>query len=615
MRSEFLQFKDVVLPAPLPALLSVLMATGLATLGWRLARRLRGGPVEALDAAAGFVTVTAAAAVLVHGLALAQLSTVALVRPLGWALAAVGGFALVRHGAALIAAARAELADLKGAPRWEKGIALLIVALLVGLGAAALGPATDADSIHYHLAVPLDWLRHGGAYPRPDWSTSRLIGVGESLNLLGLAAGTDGLGAALQLGGLVSAAAAAAALATTSRDRRLAWLLVIGTPVAAYLVPNQKPMMLPAAATAVAIVLAVRRFERFGRVDALLAFTCGAFALSCKLSFILSGGFALLVALLAARKSGTLAATVGIGAAAIAVIWAPLLARSFFFFGDPISPLLERLRPHPDPQVLSFAEYLHDANGEHTLGNLLRLPLAMLGTVQLSGLTTPLGLGVLAFVPALAVKGRHRVLLWAALAAAVTCVVLGQIAPRFFLEAFLWAGATLAVAPWNRAKKLVAGGIVLQGCVSSGIALFGAALVFPGALTPHLRDAVLTRSAPGYPEGKWLDALLPRDAIIVEPTGRFQLYTPRPFLMTDPAMVDEPARGDALLRHLIEPAGVTHVVDDGSSPIRPFRRLEKRCGVQLGPTREFPLAARNPFIKVPYAAQVFELRDCWPRQR
>jgi hypothetical protein len=496
----------------------------------------------------------------------------------------------------------------------EKALVLLSATTLVGLGAAALGPVTDADSVHYHLGVPMDWLRHGGAYPRPDWMHSRLLGVGEALNLLGLAAGTDGLGAALQFAGLVSAAVTAAALAPTPRDRRLAWLLVIGTPVAAYLVPNQKPMMLPAAATMIAVVLAVRRFERFGRVEALLAFTCAAFALSCKLSFILSGGFAILMGLLAARKSNFLARGLGIAAAAIALIWVPQLARSFLFFGDPISPFLERLRPHPDPQVLEFAKYLHEASGEHTFANLLRLPLAMLGTVKVTELTTPLGLGALAFIPALSAKGRPRLLLWAALAAAGTCLFLGQIAPRFFLEAFLWAGAALAAAPWNRAKKLVAGGIVVQGCVSSALALLGAVLLFPGALTPHLRDAVLTRSSPGYPEGKWLDEVLPKDAVIVEPQGRFHLFSPRPFAVADPAMVDDdPAAGDELLRQLIQRFGVTHIVDDGSSHTRPYRRLEKRCGRLLVPPPSFPLAARNPLLKKLYPVEVFELRDCYPR--
>ena len=215
-------------------------------------------------------------------------------------------------------------------------------------------------------------------------------------------------------------------------------------------------------------------------------------------------------------------------------------------------------------------------------------------------------------MPALAAKGRARLLLWAALAAAGICLVLGQLAPRFFLEPFLWAGAALAAAPWNRAKKLVAGGVVLQACISSGVALIGAALLFPGALTPHLRDAVLSRSAPGYPEGKWLDATLPRDASIVAPQGRFELFTPRPFAVADPANEDfEPAVGDERLRMLVQQFGVTYIVDDGSSGTRPFYRLERRCGVQQGPANTFPLATRNPFNTQQYPATIYALRDCF----
>ena len=47
--------------------------------------------------------------------------------------------------------------------------AVLVGVILVVLLLAALGPATDADSLDYHLGVPLDWLRNGGAYARPDW--------------------------------------------------------------------------------------------------------------------------------------------------------------------------------------------------------------------------------------------------------------------------------------------------------------------------------------------------------------------------------------------------------------------------------------------------------------
>ena len=85
---------------------------------------------------------------------------------------------------------------------WGRAALCLLAITGVGLLLSALGPPTDADSLDYHLGVPLDILRHHGAYPRLDWFHTRLVGLGESLNMLGLAGGTDVLGAVLQFAGL-----------------------------------------------------------------------------------------------------------------------------------------------------------------------------------------------------------------------------------------------------------------------------------------------------------------------------------------------------------------------------------------------------------------------------
>ena len=123
----FLRLQDVVLPPPLPALVAVLIVAGIAYLGWRVAVRLRGERVEALDVAAGFVVVTAMAAAVMHGLALAQLSTVALLRPIGWALGAVGAFAVVRHHTAISRTVRGEIGALWQGSVLERAGALTAV--------------------------------------------------------------------------------------------------------------------------------------------------------------------------------------------------------------------------------------------------------------------------------------------------------------------------------------------------------------------------------------------------------------------------------------------------------------------------------------------------------
>lgn len=609
----FLKLGDVVLRPPLPALLSLLIVAGMADLGWRLASRLRHGRPEPLDIAAGFIVTVAALAVVVHALALAQLSTIAVLRPAGWLVAALGAVALVRRGGALATAAREAWASLRTAPRWQQAFALVAGAATLGLALSALGPPTDADSLDYHLGVPLDWLRHGGAYARHDWFTSRLVGVAESANLLGLAAGTDTLGASLQLGGFVAAIVAVGALSHEPGDRRLAWLLVASCPVLAFLVPNQKPQMLPAAATTVALVLAVRRFDSFDIADALLAFGCATFAFASKISFVLTAGFAILAGLMAARKSGRLLAAMGVCAAIVAAVWVPLLARSLFFFGDPISPFLERLQASPDPAILAFAEYLRNSGGERTVETFARLPLTLLGTTNVGALSVPLGLGTLAFLPALRATGRARILLWAALAATGAGLVLGQLAPRFFLEPYLWAGAALAAAPWGRLKRVIAAGVLLQGGLSAAMALYGAATLFPGALTPALRDKVMTRAAAGYAESRWLDEVLPPDAALIEPGGRFFAFTPRPFAVATSVTLPLPeAESDRRLERLIRDFHLDTVVVDGDLADGAVKRLLERCGSPMSTIATFPIATRNPFNRATYPARIFTLRECFP---
>ncbi|MBK7372365.1 MAG: DUF1420 family protein [Saprospiraceae bacterium] len=76
--------------------------------------------------------------------------------------------------------------------------------MLLALFLIAIAPVTDADSISYHLATPLQILRNGsnqgiGEY----WLHARLLGYGEYINLLGIANGIDCLGAVIQWTGLL----------------------------------------------------------------------------------------------------------------------------------------------------------------------------------------------------------------------------------------------------------------------------------------------------------------------------------------------------------------------------------------------------------------------------
>ena len=200
---SFLRLEDLLLSPPLPAIISILIVLGILNLAVRARGWLKIERKSALELAAVFVVTTGILSALVHALAWSGHASIPILRFGAWLLAAFGLMGIGKLYAGNVARTAAEY--WRAGSRVERFALIVSLVTLTGLFAAALGPAVDADSMEYHLGVPLDWLRHGGAYPRPDWFTARYVGLGESLNMLGLAAGTDGLGAAFQAAGLIVA--------------------------------------------------------------------------------------------------------------------------------------------------------------------------------------------------------------------------------------------------------------------------------------------------------------------------------------------------------------------------------------------------------------------------
>ena len=165
----FLRLDRVVLQPPWPAAAAVAVVLGVLALALAIARRFETAPgTSALNIAGSFVLVTALVAAGVQATALLGLATLGVLRVMGGALA-VSSLGLLRSPArewlrTTGPEARTTLAASTVLQRWAIiASAVTIVSLML----ASLGPPTDIDSIAYHLSVPLNWLAHGGTYPRP----------------------------------------------------------------------------------------------------------------------------------------------------------------------------------------------------------------------------------------------------------------------------------------------------------------------------------------------------------------------------------------------------------------------------------------------------------------
>jgi hypothetical protein len=592
----FLKLEDLLAPPPLPAILAVFMVLGLNKLGSPITRRLTQASALPLRKTAAFILASALVATTVYVLALFGVAYLWLLRVMAWSLAVLGLTELLRFNREGVLQVFPRLRQRwQELPPWGKAAVPPLLIAGICLLLIALSPPTDADSLDYHLGVPLEILRHHGHFFRPDWLTERLMGLGESLNLLGLAGGTDILGSTLQFSGLVAALVGVMTLAKTDMDRILVAVAIIGCPIVMFLVPNQKPQMLPTAATTIALLLLADRFRAMDAKTLILSLPCVFFAISCKYSFILTGGVLVGLALLAAYRARLLGLALGLCLAAYMVLVLPVHWHNLVFYGDPLSPFLERFKTVSDPVVLRFATHIRS----YSEYSLFPFPLGMLFPGSLGTLSAVLGLGPLLLFMGIKEARTHLVpkVLLVCVAVVVACILsFSQLQARFFFEPYLWIVAAGAASAWTPFKRLLSKLMVGQLVVVALMAMFGAATLFPGSLTSAWRDRVMSRAAYGYAETRWLNQVLPPDAVVLSSIKSSALM-PRPYLSSnifdffDLGRPDELARFKALA---IAAKVNTLVTEVHRSPVIPSSLLPG-LGEPLAGPKEFSRAVRNPW--------------------
>jgi Protein of unknown function (DUF1420) len=272
----------------------------------------------------------------------------------------------------------------------------------------------------------------------------------------------------------------------------------------------------------------------------------------------------------------------------------PVLARNFVFYGDPISPFLERWRPDADPTIVAFAEYLRNYGGRLDPEKILHLPWDLTATMNPGRIHEVLGLGVFGFLLALREQGPARRLLVAALAIFVLVLAFGQLTPRFFLEAYLSCAAAAATAPTGRLKELFLRGFTAQAVLVAGVVLYLGVFLFAGSLTWAGRERVMTAMASGYSEAKWLDAKLPADAVVLE-NFRYRALLPRPFVAGDRFLVKNVADSTRALAEFVKEQHVTALVTPYPIENPAYRWLAAHYGTPLAGPANFRSAARSPF--------------------
>jgi Protein of unknown function (DUF1420) len=601
-----------VAPPPWSAVISVLLIAGCDGLGLVVMRAfglgLPGAPKWHRWQAGVIGAMTLA--VVLYPLALVNLTTLTFMRAAAFIVAALGLVNAGRLIRKVVSRRRvAPRPNLRAVGAWS----LLLALLLVGAALMALGPVTDADSLDYHMGVPVLLLKTGGMPVTPEWFHSRIAGSNEVLNALGLAAGAEALGAFLQVAGLIAIAGLllfaepSGGRSVTHSPRVVIAVAALSTPVLVALI-SQKPQLLPIAMTTLALALVTfpSRRELSGRAALLghaLVCLLVMSAAQAKFTYMLGGAVVGLISLFVMARRRLLWPALGVSVVAGALIFGPPVIWKAHVFHDGLINSLIRPVPGSWPGTETFEHYLRTFRD-----SVVPFPLSLILPSRATTISTIMGPAGLILL--LALRPERDGWLWTCIAAAVfvavASVFLGPSTSRSFLEPYFWLLMVVALQPDQASAhaRWIRWPVFAQGVLTCALIWYGAAILLPGGLTARWRSMVMNRSANGYQIMSWADTVLPADAVMIT-TARSIALAPRDVVSLDWSRHVNPGSSDAVpyLQRLKE-RGVTHLLVTGSPP--QLAGLGGCVGGLFAGPAEVRPAVRNPFSNPPtYQAWIY----------
>jgi Protein of unknown function (DUF1420) len=585
-----------VLPAPYAAFVSLLLFAGVFALGAWLATWFC---VHRDDESSWPLFISPIVGVAALAAVLYPLTLFGAIGPrtlsvLAVLLALLGAWAFVRTLMGIWRELRPRLSSVRGtiflwqaAPYW----------MLALLALAALSPSTNADSLHYHLGVALNFLQGDGAWPAtPEWFHSRLSGSGEALIALGLSIGAEQFASLLQWSGVFCVCGLLLGLGPTRTGfNSTVALAFVSSPVLILLVCSDKPQAVPIAMTSAALAItAYPSNEKFERSASLRRFALVCLlimgASQMKLNFLMSGTIVGCLAMTLMIKGGQLIPAASIAVSGLLLIVLPPAIWKQQHFGGTVLDALLMPFPGAWPGTAAFVRYLRSYRDSP-----LWFPLSLVVPASIGVVSTIIGLGT--FAPAwLRPAGDKRC--WAVLAAASAVAVLGtllgQASARFYLEPFAWVLMALVMQktrPGRIGAAIALTGVFLQTAVSAALFGYSVATSLPGALFDSARDRVMGKQADGYRMMRWVDGSLPAEAVLVSEHASIGL-APRKAFASDWIHFTD-ARAEEWQPYLmrLKSGGATHALVLGDPAKSPFASCFS--GTQAGP-RNFSKATRNP---------------------
>jgi hypothetical protein len=475
----------------------------------------------------------------------------------------------------------------------------LIVLLLLGFFIIALAPITNADSLDYHIGIPLSILKNGHFVWQPTWFHQGLSGIGENSILLSLVINAEQFPTLLQVASIFSILGLffyneeGRSLAPKGY-RSLLILIFLSVPVLLFLASSPKPQLAGIALSSFLFVNIVLKKINLTRINLFILFILLFYIIAIKLNFIFSS-FVLFIALLIEGKKkiikfsrNEIVKTVIIILFSFIFVLGPIIYYKSLISGLDLSSYLYPI-PKYYPGQKYFLEYLKNYDDVK-----LFFPLSLILPSSFGVYSMILGFNLLIIIFLLYKNKVETKYLFYILFLCILSYMLGQRTSRFYFESLVWLLLLI-----NLYSKRKFNSIYLKYSVYSvtflqlAILLYSSYSLTSGVISKSQREKVLISKANGYTLAKWANLKLPDTARILIDHRSLALFNQKVYSSDWVNYIENKTNQDKFYTDYLKKENVKYVLIIGDK--QEDSKLFSYCdSLVFGPFIG-QVATRNPF--------------------
>ncbi len=381
----------------------------------------------------------------------------------------------------------------------------------------SLGPITDADSLDYHLSVPMYIINHG-LFPKDIlWFHSAQAGLGEIPIIFGFVIGAEQFLGLIQYSGLISIIGILKKNINKIPDNKNSTkefyliLIFLSLPILVFLNSTAKPQLIFLGYTSLAFSISFFDYDKKGKDNYFFKYFLIIVLLYAsfegKFSFILSGFIIWTVSSFKILKQGKYKTFITINLILLVFAFPSLYWKYINYNGNFINKI-----------YFPFFNPLEGYTALYNSINACEWPCNksfFLFPNSVGRYTESIGVAIIAPILLLFSNVKKNILvLFSIIFYFFIIYKFGKFSARFLIEPIIWSLITIKYSKFNfnfKYSVILKLYIYIQSFVTFSALLFGIITISIGSLTPSLKNFVLTNTAYGYELSKWVSSNLSND--------------------------------------------------------------------------------------------------------